>query len=110
MNDETTFSRQREAEMLRQLAALRARVEELADLLTISEERNGELRARVAELEATPIVPAGWYLHRTNARQDDGGWAWSRDVAVVRDEAAQAFRALARAIEHDERPPHEGDR
>jgi hypothetical protein len=93
-------------------AELRARVAEQDTLI----ERCGDLQASLYEeiailkgQQAQPTVPKGWYIHRSSPARDDGGWAWSRDVAVVPAVAAQAFRALAWAIEHDQYPPREGE-
>lgn len=74
------------------------------------------LRARVAELEAAPVVPHGWEVVRL-----EGAWCLldSEGIAVEADaegvthaESAPtwaALRALEYATRTDQRPPHAGD-
>lgn len=73
-----------------------------------------ELRQRVAELEAPPVVPEGWAVRQRVARtwpeKELGPWEclWVGPHPEPRP-TATALRALAWAIEHDTRPPHAGD-
>lgn len=97
---------------------LRARVMELeadteyADkaakqsILDLSE-RLAKLRARLAALEAPPVVPEGWEVV---CGPCTGCWSVYRYAAENRAKQAAATRALAWAIEHDQRPPHAGDK
>lgn len=63
------------------------------------------LRARVAELDAPPVVPEGWKVESTH-----GVWMLlATDVASVSPPPV-AYRALAWAIENDQRPQHEGNK
>lgn len=64
------------------------------------------LRERVAELEAPPVVPEGWRVHLGS------GHRWYLYQTSADDYALAppaAYRGLAWALEHDQRPPHEGD-
>ncbi len=82
-----------------------------ADSLSVLEERD-TLRARLAALEAPPVVPEGWELRKIGRPEwrkweanHNGRWTnWcghEGDLPIV--------RALAWAIEHDQRPPHADD-
>lgn len=85
-------------------------------------ERIELLEARIAELEEPPVVPEGWEVTEV-IRSQRNGWAlscgdsvvgmWYPDTGQVRITTlapAEAIRALAWAIEHDQRPPHAGDK
>ena len=99
--------------------ALRARVAELeADaaysaraakqsILALTE-RCAKLRARVSLHETLPVVPEGWCVSRPNGAE----WVVSQPRRLDRTPTilAAVYRALAWAIEHDERPPHAGDK
>ena len=63
------------------------------------------LRDRLAALEAPPVVPRGW---EGFGMEDDNLWALRGEG--TNPTRAVAHRALAWAIEHDERPPHEDDK
>jgi nucleoside 2-deoxyribosyltransferase len=78
-----------------------------AFITKIIDRQKEQLEERLCMSEAPPIVPPGWYVHRTSQQEDDGGWVCSRDVAVVPSVMARAVRAQAWAIENDMRPPHE---
>ncbi len=70
---------------------------------------------RLAVLEAPPIVPKGCTVRR--CLDDDGKSYWdlfagpveNDDDLVWAKERLAGYRALVWAIEHDQRPPHEGD-
>lgn len=64
-----------------------------------------QLRARVAELEAPPVVPRGWEVF---VMEDDNIWALRGEG--TNPTRAVAHHALAWAIETDQRPPHEEDK
>lgn len=99
--------------------------------ITQLEAERDALRARVAELEAPPVVPEGWEVvgvpYQLDHDEYETRWElWVRDVDggpitvahVDRgnvchpsgiDEPFAAFRALMWAAEHDAIPPHAGD-
>lgn len=60
------------------------------------------LRDQVAMLEAPPVVPEGW---RVWPKPD---WCLY-DLTGNKSATPAALRALAWAIEHDQRPPHAAD-
>ncbi len=62
------------------------------------------LDARLAALEATPVVPEGFHVVRTR-----DAWDWERSGSIPLQLPAALYRALAWAIEHDQRPPHAED-
>lgn len=82
------------------------RITELeAELGALSVERSN-LRARIAALEAPPVVPRGWEV----LRYDHGHtyeWRLCGNGATNAPRPAAAYRALAWAIEHDAVPLHE---
>ena len=65
--------------------------------------------ARLAALEAPPVVPEGWEV--CNDLNIPGRWGWfgtNAETQLARAVPA-VLRALAWAIEHDARPPHAAD-
>lgn len=67
-----------------------------------------ELRQRVAELSAPPVVPEGFSVYRDD---ETCWWCWTWEAAVACPEPPPVvLRAYAWAIEHDQRPPHAGER
>lgn len=91
-----------------------------AQVAALTAERDA-LRARVAELEAPPVVPEGWAVEWFADSPSEGVWCLfdGQGIAVEADtdgvthaEAAApwaALRALEHAIRTDQRPPHAGD-
>ena len=69
------------------------------------------LRDRLAALEAPPVVPMGWAVCQW---KDPGSpaerWHWIHVGNALDVPPAAVYRAHAWAIEHDARPPHEGDK
>lgn len=77
------------------------------ELARLRAERDA-LCARVAELEAPPVVPEGCVVRKNHY----GFWV----TYTIPDDASEwvplapaTYRALAWAIEHDQRPPHAED-
>jgi hypothetical protein len=86
---------------LRQLADMHRRA-------VVAESEVARLRSLVAELQAPPVVP--WGFEVVN-RYDGVGWCLEAKVVEMgTQETAQAYRALAWAMAHNTRPPHEADR
>ncbi len=99
--------------------ALRSRVEELsgagAGARIVVRDMSAELRtlrARVAELESPPVVPEGWQLRKIG-RPEWRKWEALHNGKMTswcgHGDDLPIARALAWAIEHDQRPPHAGD-
>lgn len=122
-----------------ELAALRARVAELElelarkqGALSVSRRtveefavQASELRARLATLEAPPVVPLDYEVELLDESgpNDEPFMQWGFSDLTTSDgensndnmtpehrrDLAQLYRSLAWAIEHDQRPPHASD-
>lgn len=93
-------------------ADLRARVAELGGDVAVSMQPLREAMERLAQLEAPPVVPEGWEVSETHDASETIRWRLSwfapwRGATTAGFSAAH--RALAWAVDHDARPPHEED-
>lgn len=119
-------------EAAQELYRLRERVEKMtAELLTSEEAIVRRIASAVSlvqdeyqrKLDAPPVVPKGWEV----VKRDQGEWSLfamssgelhycvarsfrgSVECSSLVSAPLQALRALGWAVEHDQRPPHEGE-